>query len=94
MQREEKCPEDEVQAAIIAAKALTERVSPEERGTLADYGLPGPPEEETAVVLEELSERQMEIVRQVSEHSPQWLHVIVHPMGIDLVGLRLGLPKP
>ena len=91
MRKEEKCPEDEVQAAIRAAKLLTERVSPEERGTLADYGLP---QEETAVVLEELSERQMEIVRQVSEHSPRWLHVMVHPIGIDLVGLRLDLPKP
>ena len=83
--------EDEVQAGIRAAKLLTERVSPEERGTLADYGLP---QEDTVLVLEELSERQMEVVRQVSEHSPRWLGALRHPWVVDLVGLRLGLPKP
>ena len=91
MEKKEKCPEDEVQAAIMAAKALTERVSPEERGTLADYGLP---QEDTVLDLAQLSERQMEVVRQVSEHSPRWLGAMRHPWLVDLVGLRLGLPKP
>ena len=52
MRKEEKCPEDEVQAGIRAAKLLTERVSPEERGTLADYGLP---QEDTVLDLAQLT---------------------------------------
>lgn len=61
-----------------------------DRGTLADYGLPL---EDTVLVLEDLTERQMDIVRQVSIHSPRWLGAMRSPATVSLVGAHLRLQE-